>query len=464
MVDLHKVNAIPTPKAVYNYRVYLCASIASFAAFMIGYDSAFIGTTLALPSFRSEFGLDKMAVTEVNFISANIVSTYQAGCFFGAIFGYPVGQLLGRKFGLLIAATTFILGAGMTCGANAARGLGLIYGGRIIAGFGIGIASNLTPIYTAEIAPPAIRGRLIGLYEAGWQLGGLLGFWINYALIQTMAASYTQWLIPFAIQLIPGGVLFIGVFYLVESPRWLIQKNRREQGIRNLCWIRKLSEEDDFLRNEIKAIEFELESRRAVVGGDGFWSPFKTIFRSRRLVYRLLLGGSLFIFQNGSGINAINYYSPTIFKSIGVTGTNTSLFTTGIFGCIKTGVTFIWLMYLVDNVGRRELLMIGSAGGSISMWIVGGYIAGAKPQLHPSPTLSPGGVAAMAFFYIWTVFYSPSWNGTPWIVNAEMFDTSIRTLTQAFASAGNWFWNFMISRFTPQMFTSMVSLLICFTN
>ena len=108
MVNLHKVNAIPTPKAVYNYRVYLCASIASFAAFMIGYDSAFIGTTLALPSFRSEFGLDKMAVTEVNFISANIVSTYQAGCFFGAIFGYPVGQLLGRKFGLLIAATTFI--------------------------------------------------------------------------------------------------------------------------------------------------------------------------------------------------------------------------------------------------------------------------------------------------------------------------------------------------------------------
>lgn len=177
---LAKIEDRPTPQNVYNWRVYFSSAIAAFAAVMIGYDSAFIGGTIALESFRSEFGLDKMAQTEVNFLSANIVSTYQGGCFFGALFGYPIGQLLGRKKGLMLSGMIFILGAGLMLGTNHARGLGLLYGGRVIAGFGIGISSNLTPIYIAEVAPPAIRGRLVGLYELGWQCGGLVGYWINY--------------------------------------------------------------------------------------------------------------------------------------------------------------------------------------------------------------------------------------------------------------------------------------------
>lgn len=95
------------------------------------------------------------------------VSTFQGGCFFGAIFGYPMGVLLGRKTGLLIAALLFVLGSGIMLAADGARGLGPIYGGRIVAGLGIGAASNLTPLYISEIAPPAIRGQLIGMYEIG---------------------------------------------------------------------------------------------------------------------------------------------------------------------------------------------------------------------------------------------------------------------------------------------------------
>lgn len=134
---------------------------------MIGYDSAFIGGTLALQSFKDEFNLKAPAKSQsqINLLSANIVSCYQAGAFFGAFFAYPAGHYLGRRWGLVIFSAIFTLGAGMMLGANGARGLGLIYGGRVLAGIGVGGASNLSPIYCSEIAPPAIRGRLVGLYE-----------------------------------------------------------------------------------------------------------------------------------------------------------------------------------------------------------------------------------------------------------------------------------------------------------
>ena len=108
-----------------------------------------------------------------------VVSFYQAGAFFGAFFAYAAGHYLGRKKGLQVCSAVFILGAGLMLGANGRRGLGFLYAGRVLAGVGIGGASNLTPIYISELAPPAIRGRLVGLYEMGWQIGGVVGFWIN---------------------------------------------------------------------------------------------------------------------------------------------------------------------------------------------------------------------------------------------------------------------------------------------
>lgn len=332
----------PTPKAVYNWRVYTSAAIASFASCTIGYDSAFIGTTISLPSFQREFGFDQLTTTQLNLISANIVSVYQAGAFFGSLFAYVSSYFLGRRKSLFLFSCVFILGAGLMLGANGDRGLGLIYGGRVLAGIGVGGASNMVPIYISELAPPAVRGRLVGIYELGWQIGGLVGFWINYGVNNTLPSNHVQWIIPFAVQLIPAGLLFVGAFWIKESPRWLMSKGRREEGLRNLCWMRNLDASDIYIVEEVSYIDEDLERYRNEVGA-GFWNPFAAL-KQKKVQWRFFLGSMLFLWQNGSGINAINYYSPTIFKSIGVEGTNASLLTTGVFGCVKTVFTFVWLL------------------------------------------------------------------------------------------------------------------------
>jgi sugar porter (SP) family MFS transporter len=283
----------PTPKAVYNWRVYASAAVASFASCMIGYDSAFIGTTLALPSFIEEFQFGLLSKEEKALISANIVSLYQAGAFFGSFFAYVSSHYLGRRKSLFVFISVFILGAGLMLGANRERGLGLIYGGRVLTGIGVGASSMIVPIYISELSPPAVRGRLVGIYELGWQVGGLVGFWINYGVNLHVAPTHSQWLIPFAVQLVPAGLLLIGAFWIKESPRWLIAKGKREEGIANLCWIRNLPRDDIYIVEEIAFVDEEVEKYRRDVGA-GFWKPFACL-KIRRVQWRFFLGSSMCI-------------------------------------------------------------------------------------------------------------------------------------------------------------------------
>jgi MFS family permease len=202
----------PTPKEVYNWRVYCCAAVASFASCMIGYDSAFIGTTLALPAFVDEFNWHELSPSHLATVKSNIVSVYQAGAFFGSLFAYVSNHFIGRKKSLYIFSLVFCLGAGLMLGASHDRGLGLIYAGRVLAGIGVGACSMIVPIYISEIAPPAVRGRLVGIYELGWQIGGLVGFWINYGISETLAPSHSQWLIPFAVSCLVSSASLVRLY------------------------------------------------------------------------------------------------------------------------------------------------------------------------------------------------------------------------------------------------------------
>lgn len=448
---------ITIPEEIYNWKMVLLAGTAASAAIIIGYDAGFIGGTVSLASFVSEFGLDKLSTSQQTLINANVVSVFQAGAFWGALSIYPIGELIGRKIGLVISGLLLTIGAAISLIATGDRGLGAIYAGRVLTGVGIGGCSCLAPIYVSEISPALIRGKTVGIWEVCWQVGGIVGYFINYGVLQNIPSSRKQWLIPFAVQLIPSGLFLIGALLLPESPRFLIARGKVDKARKNLAYLRNLPEDHPYSIFEMNAINKDIQERYRRIG-HGVLAPFKTILTSKRLLYRLLLSTSLFALQNGFGINAVTYYSPTIFKSFGISGSNAGLLSTGIFGLLKGVSSVFWIFFVVEKVGRRTALMAFSLPCAICFYYIGAYIKIANPlaRLANGDThMDSGGRAAQAMLYIWTIFYGMSWNGTTWVINSEIFSQDIRTLTQAINASSNWFWAFIMGRFTGQAYNAM---------
>lgn len=223
---------------------------------------------------------------------------------------------------------------------------------------GVGFASMLVPLYTAECAPPKIRGRLVGIYEIGVQVGTCMGFWINYGVDRNMAPTSGQWMTPFALQLIPAGLLSIGLLFMTDSPRWMAKAYGRTRAVETLARLRDLPTDHPAIQKEVADILLQLELERS----DGFGNTraaWKELFRPG-MRNRVFLGVVIMIFFQMCGSNAINYYSPRIFESIGLVGTETSLISTGVYGIVRLVAVFVAMYFVVDKFGRKSMLVGGS--------------------------------------------------------------------------------------------------------
>ncbi|KAF3810942.1 putative quinate permease [Colletotrichum gloeosporioides] len=219
---------------------------------MYGYDSAFIGGTISLPPFQSAFGLGSSSADQIANLSSNIVSTFQAGAFFGCIAGFFSAEIFGRKPVILASALVFVIDIVL----QLIERIGLLYGRRTLTGLVMGASSTLIPVYIAECSPAFIRGRLVGIFEIMLQMALVFGFWVNYGVAQNISSQgNTQWHVPVAVQFVPAGLLLITMpMFCSESPRWLVTNNRKAQARKAPSWVRNLPEDHEYISREIMQI------------------------------------------------------------------------------------------------------------------------------------------------------------------------------------------------------------------
>lgn len=375
-----------------------------------------MGSVLALDSFKKDFGLPLgkggFASSENAQVSSNVVSLLTAGCFFGSIFAAFINDRIGRRYSLMIFSVIFLVGAAIQVGAH--HEVGVIYGGRVIAGLGIGGMSSITPVFVSENSPPEYRGRIAGLFQEFLVIGSTFAYWLDYGVSLHIPEGTSQWRIPVAIQLIPGGLMLIGLFFLKESPRWLMKQGRREEAVHSLAYIRNEPEDNEDVQKEIAEIYAAIEEEKAATEGVT-WK--ECLQKSNR--FRFFLAFAIMLWQQFSGTNSIGYYAPQIFESVGVSQTNSSLFATGIYGTVKVVATAIFLLIGIDRWGRKNSLLGGSAWMASMMFIIGAVLATHPPKTN-SNTVSQASIAMVAMIYLYVIGYSFSWGPTPWVYLGEV--------------------------------------------
>lgn len=350
----------------------------------------------------------------------------------------------------------FIIGAILqTVAEGPPHGLGLIYAGRVIAGAGIGGISSVAPAFVSECSPKEVRGRITGLFQIMVAIGVMISYFVNYGIGVHIQNSVMIWRVPFGLQLVPGGIMALGILTIKESPRWLASVGRNQEAITNLAYLRKESESSPAVIHEMAEIEAAIMEERQARQDLGW----KEAFFGKGNFIRFFIAFFIFLLQQWAGQNSVNYYAPQIFEAIGYTGRRSSLLASGIYGVVKVVATAIFIFWGVETLGRKLSLFISAVGMGTLFYIIGAILKTHPPppvvngQAPPSPP--PASQAMAGMLYIYVVFYSMGWGPLPWVYVADIFPTRTRHYGLAVASASQWLWNFVVSKVTPQMKTNL---------
>ncbi|KAH7923102.1 general substrate transporter [Leucogyrophana mollusca] len=430
-----------------QYRnAYALAFSAAMGSIFYGWDTGLIGGIIALSSFQQYFGINKESASAQANFNGNIVSILQAGCFFGALStGYLSGRF-GRKPCLLASGVVYIVGsliqtiAGL--GSSQAVGLKVLYFSRFLGGIGVGMVSALTPAYVSECTPKAIRGRCTGLCQFANNVGIMLSFWVNYSSSLSVPFGQMQWRMPFAVQMVPGVLFILFMLPQPESPRWLVEQGRHSEAAKTLAFVARKSVDDVAVIATLDEIKADFAGKEKV----SMLTQFRMMGESRHTALRCFIPSLVMFFQQWTGTNAINYFSPQIFAGLGISSTNSGLFATGVYGVVKVVSVGLTLAFAVESFGRKQCLILGSLGQGLMMLWISGYSA-----IHTQSTVVPASYVSIVAVYLYAVFYCVGWGPVPWVVASEIAPNSVRTAALSLAVGVNWLFSFTISRLTPVM-------------
>ncbi|KAH1302583.1 hypothetical protein KXV31_006466 [Aspergillus fumigatus] len=415
----------------------------AFGGVLFGYDTGTISGILAMPYWQELFSTGYRDPTGHPNItssqSAAIVSILSAGTFFGALGAAPMGDRIGRRWGLIASAQVFNLGVILQ---TAATGIPLFLAGRFFAGLGVGLISALIPLYQSETAPKWIRGTIVGAYQLSITIGLLLASIVNNSTQNRMDTGCYR--IPIAVQFAWSIILVGGMLILPDTPRYLIKRGNIDGAARALGRLRRLPADDPAVREELAEIQANHEYELSL-GKSTYLDCFKG-----NLLKRLLTGCGLQALQQLTGINFIFYYGTQFFKNSGFKNSFTiSLIT----NCVNVGSTLPGL-YAIEKWGRRPVLFWGAVGMCVSQFVVAiigttttGQDAHGVIIVHNEPAQK----AAIAFICFYIFFFASTWGPSAWVVTGEIFPLKIRAKSLSMTTATNWLLNWAIAYSTPYL-------------
>ncbi|KAF7195407.1 putative quinate permease [Pseudocercospora fuligena] len=459
------------PKQIFNGRLLYLLITLAWAGCFYGFDSGNIGGILTLPSFENAFGLSGLSQEALDKRSGTIAAMLAAGGSAGALCAWPTADFLGRKWSVFLWGIVFLIGATMQMISD----YDVLLAGRFIGGMGVGASSMLSPQFLAENAPKSVRGSMTATYNLMIILSLALAFWINYCVSLWHNAEHndTQWRLAMGIQLIPGAMMCLMIPFIPETPRYLINCGKSEQGLKNLTRLRKLPPDHPYIQTEYQEIEAQVRFEQEAHRGHNVWVIVQDIFTNKSNAQRFFLAVMLFLFHKFTGTDSLNYYAPSInhvisfpaaanriigiFKLIGVKGNSNTLLTTGVYGIVKLVTTIFYVGYLVDRIGRRLPLLIGASIQATAMLYLALYIrfAGGNASEDTVGGTPAGGIVGIVFIYLYAFGWSFGHSVACYVVAAEIFPTRIRAFCMSFCFFVNWIVDYGITKATAIMLTEM---------
>ena len=410
-------------------------AVATIGGFLFGYDSGAVNGTQE--GLRQTFNLGDSGL-------GFTVGSLLIGCFIGAFLAGRLADLLGRRNVMILAAVLFLVAA-LVQGFAETQTIFVV--ARLLGGVAVGAASVLSPAYISEVAPASVRGRMTTIQQI-MIITGLTGaFVVNYFLAASAGestapywAGIQAWRWMYLMQAIPAAIFLIALFFIPESPRYLVSKGRDEQATRVLTSLfgaevatAKLQEIRDSFSKDHRPRLSDLKKP----GGTGL----------RPIVWAGIL---LAVFQQLVGINVIFYYGATLWQLAGFTE-DQSLQINIVSGVVSIAACFITIA-LIDRIGRKPLLLIGSAGMAATLFaLVYAFANGTLDAAGNLQLSSELGTLALIAANLYVVFFNISWGPVMWVMLGEMFPNQIRGSALAVAGFAQWFANYLIAQSFPVM-------------
>jgi len=410
------------------FRILLLSLTAAIGGFLFGFDSGVINGTVS--ALQSAFGSSSVG-TGFN------VSSMLLGCAVGAFFAGTLADRFGRKPVMIATAMAFIVSA---WGSGVSSGSFEFVMYRIIGGLAVGAASVLSPAYISEVAPARVRGSLSSLQQLMIVLGLFMAFLSNFLIAQAAGGAqddllgFPAWRWMFWVEILPAGIFLFSLLFIPESPRYLVGAGREDHAHRVLSSLTHPQDAHEKIR-EIKATLSADHKRR--------FSDL--INKTKRRVHPVVWAGiGLAAFQQLVGINVVFYYGAVLWEAAGFTEENALLqnVITGMVNIISTLVAIA----LVDRVGRKPLLLIGSIGMTLTL--------GTLAFIFSQGTLGPEGnlvlvenmkLAALIIANLYVVFFGISWGPVMWVMLGEMFPNQYRGTALAVCGFVQWIANFSVT-------------------